>query len=742
MTEQQRMEEGRRMFQIFAARMFEQRVLSAYRDKVAKERQQRLLEELDEEEKRKEAQEARKALNAQKKKDKKQQQKQAKAEEKARKDAEKAAEEAAVRAAEEKKQEELKRKRDEQRKKKEAERKAQDEEKHRKEAERLRRQQEERERQQEAEKRNRELKVAEKKAKEDAKKKEREEREAREKEAREKKAHEEKMRKDAADAKAKVEREVKERTTREGSISTSTQPTKRGSVANVVALPPGLQTKQQSAIPSPAIPVATPALPKAPTPSRPRQSSQQDSHGSSPKTPQIQPGQNKPSSPPSAGSKHSNPVIPKTILARPPSGQQNPLGMLHQQLLSHPPNIGPPSNMPMPPGLYNGPPPGLNGLQRPPGQAMHLPQQNAMGVFPNQHQHPPMGGPYRNFSAPNGPLPPPGMGAPGMVPPIGRGFVPEAPPGFAGQVPGLAGANQMPPFGMARENIPSHSRQQSGSGSFENPAPVGSQPISRPAPIQRPSSVKPLENSPAKRLTDSELEDLSNHLGSSALLDDADDPILAATEHRQGIPPGMGGRGFPFAHVSGQSRMEPFGMGGGSTPSSTWGTPTIPFGPPPSMGNAPTWGTLPASNLGAGNWAPNPPAPFGGMPHRLSIATAPQPAAYSRPQQVRRSICDACKMLSATEGPSASGYHDVGSVLRQISLTAAPPSALDVRELCEAEGNEINGGGYFDIQSHDDPNLTRVKFIDVHHAPTSSAGVVGSPIQSNPRPFQVFSGVN
>ncbi len=34
MTEEQRMEEGRRMFQIFAARMFEQRVLQAYREKV------------------------------------------------------------------------------------------------------------------------------------------------------------------------------------------------------------------------------------------------------------------------------------------------------------------------------------------------------------------------------------------------------------------------------------------------------------------------------------------------------------------------------------------------------------------------------------------------------------------------------------------------------------------------------------------------------------------------------------
>ena len=46
MTEEQRMEEGRRMFQIFAARMFEQRVLAAYRERVAQERQNKLLEEL------------------------------------------------------------------------------------------------------------------------------------------------------------------------------------------------------------------------------------------------------------------------------------------------------------------------------------------------------------------------------------------------------------------------------------------------------------------------------------------------------------------------------------------------------------------------------------------------------------------------------------------------------------------------------------------------------------------------
>ena len=47
LTEEQKMEEGKRMFSIFAARMFEQRVLQAYREKVAQERQMQLLRELD-----------------------------------------------------------------------------------------------------------------------------------------------------------------------------------------------------------------------------------------------------------------------------------------------------------------------------------------------------------------------------------------------------------------------------------------------------------------------------------------------------------------------------------------------------------------------------------------------------------------------------------------------------------------------------------------------------------------------
>ena len=65
------MEEGKRMFSIFAARMFEQRVLQAYRGKVAQERQMQLLRELEDEDKLTKEKEAKKQKENMKKKEKK-----------------------------------------------------------------------------------------------------------------------------------------------------------------------------------------------------------------------------------------------------------------------------------------------------------------------------------------------------------------------------------------------------------------------------------------------------------------------------------------------------------------------------------------------------------------------------------------------------------------------------------------------------------------------------------------------
>jgi hypothetical protein len=65
------MEDGRKMFQVFAARMFEQRVLTAYREKVARDRQNRLIEELEEEDRQRQERELKKQQDKEKKRDKK-----------------------------------------------------------------------------------------------------------------------------------------------------------------------------------------------------------------------------------------------------------------------------------------------------------------------------------------------------------------------------------------------------------------------------------------------------------------------------------------------------------------------------------------------------------------------------------------------------------------------------------------------------------------------------------------------
>ncbi|KAF2712078.1 hypothetical protein K504DRAFT_464167 [Pleomassaria siparia CBS 279.74] len=711
MTEEQRMEEGRRMFQIFAARMFEQRVLQAYREKVAAERQQRLLEELAEEDDKKEQKEAKKAKEAQKRKEKKDKQKQAKAEEKARKDAELAAKEAELKAAEEKRLEEQRKKKEEQRKKKEAERKAQDEEKQRKDSERLKRQQEERDRQQEAERKAREHKAQEKKAREDAKRKEREEREAKEKEIREKKAQDEKDRRDR-EAKAKAEKDrirKEEQATAAAQAAVST--TKKTSQPLAPALPPGLlKQTSSSGFPSPHV---TPAIPKAPTPSRPRQSSHQGSHGSSPKTPQVALGASKSTSP---TSQIHNTIVPKSILTKPPSSQQ-PAPMHHAQPTSPMPPMGPPPGMQGPPGIgISNLPLGMNGIHSLNGMnGFHsngpmLPSMMGGPRHSNMPMYPPPGA--QNFR----PFPPPGMHTPNSMP-MGRGFPGpmEGPPGFAAMP--FAGPGQIPGYGMG---MPPHSRQTS--GSFDKPnvdSPIAApqaQPIQRPAPIQRPSSVKPHD---MKRSDGSDVDDLAAHLGSKALLDDADDlPEFQEGTRRTSLQTHGSMRGMPmgfgFTDGPGQPRTDSYApFGGSSNAGSVWGTPPMPF----AMSGAPGWGNSPTSGL-----FNNPFAMIGG----------PRPG-EQRLVWIRRLVCSACKTL-ANRQPVQDGYVDASDVQQQVDASRipneAPISMTEIKDACDIFGDMINGGGtleYKDLpQNSGSPFL--IKFVEANTPLAPTLGEIGSPI--------------
>ena len=544
MTEMERMKEGRRMFQIFAARMFEQRVLTAYREKVALERQKKLLEELDDESRIDAQREAKKAKEAQKKKDKKRLQKEAKDAEKAKKEAEKAAEEAAAKALEEKKAEEVRQRKEEQRKKKETEKKAQEEEKRRKDVEKQKRLQEAKEQQAELERKQRDQKEREKKKREEVKRKEREEREAKEKEVEEKKERDATERRER-EAKAKAENEAKERAKQDAQLTH-----RKTSHANAppTPMPPGLHPPvTTSSHTSPRLQIATPVVPKAPTPVRPRQPSLQGLHNISPKA--LQPASSSAATSPSVSSGPQNGLPEKSTV---------------QPIPTHPVQ---PSNRYSPASISPGqpiPPPGLPNMQPMPGNPypstfapplsptmQQVPQNPAF--YPSQ---PPIGsGPYRGFAAPNGMPYSPVSSGPGQIL-GGRGstIAPSLPHLSTGGPPN-ANANDVNRYGMSRDNVPSQTHSRNTSASFDRSSldtpniAAQSQPIARPAPIKRPSSVTPYHQSEQTRSRNADVDDLSNHLGSSALLDDTDAPFHPQMDdsHRGSIAPGAPrtiGQGF------------------------------------------------------------------------------------------------------------------------------------------------------------------------------------------------------
>ncbi|KAL4915320.1 salt tolerance down-regulator-domain-containing protein [Aspergillus aurantiobrunneus] len=695
MTEEQRMEEGRRMFQIFAARMFEQRVLTAYREKVAEQRQQKLIEELLEEENRTEQRNAKKAREAQKRKDKKKLAKIAKDEEKARREAEKAAEEAAAKAEQERKLEEQRRKKEEQRKKREAERKAQEEERARKEAERHKRLREERDKQEEAERRQREQKEQEKKRREEARQKEREERELREKKAkqeRERKAQEEQ-------AKREREKAAQEDQERRGLQAKRTS----DPIPKNLHPAPGSSGHQQSPVPQ----SATSVVSKAPTPAKGRRSSQQGSHSSSPRSQSTsaEVSQMSPRSGPVSQSSGSS--IPKYSSAH---------GMLHHP---HPGTPMSPLGRSHPPGLSPSNPPGLSGIVPRPPMGHDLPT------------YPPHSSPYmsqlRGFPAPNGIPVPPGINGTRPVAP-GRGFPLEA--------PGLPFHVQQPLSGVfsPQPGVLPHGHSKQPSNSFErSPLDTNAQPfpISRPSPIKRPPSTQQEQHS-----TRRDVDDLSAQLGSSALLDDTDIPLTSSqlSQSLPGSTPAASMPGPTRASFTGSSLFpDPLNMAKhGNFPVSpvggnTWGA-QMPFGA--SFPGGPTWGGY----MPGYNWPNNNNAFGAGVHHR---------AHTSRPVAIRLLVIQACKQLSTMSPPNeADGYHDVNAVLRQVEQLRPPnePSIplKEMLDICDTEGNAQNGGGSFSIKSSENGEL--VKFEpDNNSAATGprgsiAPGEIGSPIHSSTNP--------
>ena len=696
MTEEQRMEEGRRMFQIFAARMFEQRVLTAYKEKIAKERQNTLIEELAAEELANEQKKAKKLKDAQKKKEKLAQKKKALADEKAKKDADKAAEEAEKLAAEQKKVEEQRQRAEEKRKKKEAQKRAEEEERQRKEAEKQKRLQDQRDKQAELERKQREAKEKERKEKEDQRQKEKEMKEREAKEKREQLEHEKQQRERQAELQkqakdAQAAKDAKERSVREETTSTqkavaqgahaATQSAKR--VQAPVPIPRDLQP---APIASPHIPVVTPAIPKAPTPIKVKRttSSHHDSSSSLPATPQTTAQTQSTSSPPNSTPSQGSPV---------PTGQSHrkqSQPFLHQPQASSPIHSalkGPPGMQPSP---FGGLPP--------------------MGFGP-QPNGPPMASGFGRLPPEMYPLQP-GRFAPPLIPngmpfqhpmhhPLaGRGFpIPQPPPGFGHPPQGF--------FPGPKENGPTlpHSRQAS--GSFDKPIePIGqpiAQPIARPVPIGRPGST--VNGQRQDSSTPDIMDDLSRHLGSSALLDDNDEPLPTGGPRRPSAAPGninIRPPGFP---------QQPFGMDG------------MGFGSPVMFGN--TWGqpnVFAGSPLASANYWP--PAPGFGGPALMNHTPN---RSVSGPIVARLKTIEACKALKKSKPDDFFDVSAVKQFIDQHHANEPPVSEAEILDILDTEGSNMNGGGAFDIRKEEDGRKA-IRYLEDGHAGIGRPSEIGSPI--------------
>ncbi|KAI5953710.1 NST1 [Candida jiufengensis] len=174
-SEEEKMQEIRRLFLIQVIKLFQERLKSAYKEKVSKDNTQKLIEELEEEEKAKKEREAKKMKQREKAKEKKRLQQLAKEEEKKKKEEEAKKVEEQLKAQQEKLKLEQKRKKEEAKLKREEEKKKKLEDAKRKEEEHRKKVEAQRKREEEA-----------KKLKEERRKKADEERKAKEEERKQK----------------------------------------------------------------------------------------------------------------------------------------------------------------------------------------------------------------------------------------------------------------------------------------------------------------------------------------------------------------------------------------------------------------------------------------------------------------------------------------------------------------------------------------------------------------------------
>ncbi|KKA26302.1 hypothetical protein TD95_001771 [Thielaviopsis punctulata] len=693
-TEEQRMAEGRKMFQIFAARMFEQRVLSAYRKKLSADRSAKLMEELDKEERERQEREAAKAAKQQRKREKERAKKQAAAEAKARKEAEKAAEEAAKKAEKEAQAAKTRAKAEEKRKAKEAQRRAEEEERQRKEAERLHRIHEQ-------ERKNKEAKERQNKLREENRLKEKEAREAKEKE-KEKKEREfkEKLEAEAAREREKEKEKEREREEKEkqaktpvvaalasaaaptptatptasastaatASVSVSATVSASASASMSTAIPttyPVTPSKPKSAVPATTTPARTPipAMVKAPS-----SIANTPSAAITARKLSIPPGLYNSTLPLHGPNPIASAATPMSSMLPPQNGvAPGTQAPLHFGGLPISPATSSTLKGPMPVDQFlahqpavTAPPPGLSTSSLPPG----------LGPYNGRSMQ---DGMYQRYGSVDGLQAPPGLAMPQMK-------------NFGGPPPGLSqpyeSFNSLPigsnSFGMASDSLQSafsHGRQSS--GSFDLSAlGIANGFYHKPAPIGRPGSV-----AHSNRSNSTSQEDVNEHLGSRALLDDQDDimPCSAQRPRVGSAAPGLV-RPATFTASPFMETSSAFSLGGYSPWSTATTTNTAGFAPPAGI-----WGSSGSSGTGSLGFQ--------------SVNTLPARRKILSPPTLRRYLAAACQTFRDAGQAARDGFVDYAKIKRHIEAQLGHEvNERDLLDVSETLGNTNNGGGSFECR--------------------------------------------
>ena len=292
---------------------------------------------------------------------------------------------------------------------------------------------------------------------------------------------------------------------------------------------------------------------------------------------------------------------------------------------------------------------------------------------------------------------------------------PPAPPGPIGRPPAQYGDITHATQPGANLTSKPHSRNTSTSS---NVPPPQTQPIGRPAPIQRPPSASGNHRSGDQVKRSEDVDDLVNHLGSKALLDDEDDvpltsPVGAGSIRRQPFagPPGLQDPIGTFRTVS---AAQPSNWSSQSQ-TSPFGNTSMPW--PPSAGFA----------------RPNAPAAIGTVNNSQEFGNA-------RAKRIWTFAVSACQILTGRSPvPSAVPlWHRVEDVQREVSrqvqmLGFQQNATIAIAELMEVCGHPLppqSSNGTFELAYN-----AGVAHIRYHPAPggtfNAGRGDIGSPIGGN-----------